>query len=323
MKSYETMPLTPVKPFGVKRKTYFYGVAGSVLAAHVVVGAIVRVMPPEPEEPAEGLGVEMQIIERLVPDTVVESSAVRMLERDADEEHVELPVFDPVLDGSPVAPPEVEPLGPTETVLPEVVPEDPAPPVDPTPPEDEPAPTPTEATPEEASPPPAKKTPTPKPAASKSPPVKKKPTSQPKSRPPVKKSVPAPKPPEPKPEEIARAIPVEPPTSGRKGLLSKIRNKSNSSPAPSEKYVRASWRKRPPPYYPYEQRKRGIEGTAHVRVSIDSRGRITAARLVKSTGNAQLDQAALLSVKKGVMNPARRGDRAVASEMIVPFEFYD
>ena len=78
----------------------------------------------------------------------------------------------------------------------------------------------------------------------------------------------------------------------------------------------------PPPFYPYEQRKRGIEGTAHVRVFISSSGRITTARLVKSTGNAQLDKAALVSVKKGTMNPARRGGRAVSSEMIVPFEFY-
>ena len=36
----------------------------------------------------------------------------------------------------------------------------------------------------------------------------------------------------------------------------------------------------------------------------------------------KLDQAALISVKKGVLSPARRGDRPVPSEMLVPFEFY-
>ena len=107
--------------------------------------------------------------------------------------------------------------------------------------------------------------------------------------------------------------------SGRRGLLDRRSSAPKTQP---EKLVHASWRKRPPPFYPYEQRKRGIEGSAHVRVNISSSGRITSARLVKSAGNVELDKAALLSVKKGSMNPARRGGRAVSSEMIVPFEFY-
>ena len=161
----------------------------------------------------------------------------------------------------------------------------------------------------------------------KKPPVKKKAPVKPAYRPPVKKKVsprPAPKPPKPvaKPEP-KRAVPVAKPSGGtvRRGMLD--RNRSRTAPkAASTKYVQPSWRKRPPPFYPNEERKRGIEGTAHVRVSISSTGRITSARLVKSTGNKTLDRAALTSVKKGTMNPARRGSSAVSSEMIVPFEFY-
>ena len=89
------MELTRVKPFGKRRKTYFYAVAGTVLAAHVVVGAIIHVMPPELEEAPPITGVEMQIVDHFLPDDVVESSAVRMVE-DAVREKVELPVFEPV-----------------------------------------------------------------------------------------------------------------------------------------------------------------------------------------------------------------------------------
>lgn len=314
------MELTQVKPFGRRRKTYFYGVAGTVLAAHVVVGAIIHVMPPELEEPAIGVGIEMNLVDRLLPESAVESSAVKMIE-DAVGQDLELPIFEPVWEASPVEP-DLEPIGPTESVLPELTDY---------PPEPSPEPFVSELTIIDPDPNPVV-APTPSPVSaviSPKPPVKKiEPEIE--SRPPIKKKASPPRTPpnlKPKPEpklvanpepEPARAIPVAKP-SGRRGLFDRRSSASKSQP---EKLVHASWSERPPPFYPYEQRKLGVEGTAHVRVSISSSGRITSARLVKSTGNSELDQAALLSVKKGVMNPARRGGRAVSSEMIVPFEFY-
>jgi len=309
------MTLTRLKPFGARRKTYFYGVAGFVLAAHVVVGAIFHVMPPEFDEPGTIVPVEVQIIDHLLPDDVVESSAVRMVEDPAPEEE-EAPVFVPVWEPSPVAP-EPEPLGPTETVLPEVVLDegvsepqahDPAPPLV----TEEPAPV-------SSSPPEPRKKPEPKPSA---PPVKPKRPEPRKveSKPPAPRESVEPPAPAPAPE-IERAIPVAPRTDARTGILNRLRNRSDSRPR-NEPYEPASWSKRPPPYYPYEARKRGVEGTAHVRVSIDSSGRIVAARISKSSGDQLLDQAAMASVRKGVLNPARRGGRAVSSEMLVPFEFY-
>ena len=320
------MTLTRLKPFGARRKTYFYGVAGFVLAAHVVVGAIFHVMPPEFDEPGTIVPVEVQIVDHLLPDEVVESSAVRMVEESVPEEE-EDPVFVPVWEPSPLAP-ELEPLGPTETVLPDVVLEEGVsePVVD--------DPTPAVATeppaPEVTAPPERRTKPEPKantpPVKQKRPEPRKVESTPPKERPsPAETSRVAP---DPEPE-IERAIPVAPRTGSRTGMLNRLRNKSDSrtrsksdSRTRNEPYVAATWSKRPPPYYPYEARKRGIEGTAHVRVSIDSRGRITAARLSKSSGDKLLDQAAMASVRKGVLKPAQRGGRTVSSEMLVPFEFY-
>ena len=323
------MELMRLRPFGARRKTYFYGIASLVLAAHVVVGAIFHVMPPDLESSETIMPMEVQIVDRLLPDEVVESSAVNMVEDVGPEEEEPPPVFAPVWEGSPIVP-EVEPIGPTETVLPEDVVVEEAP-VTPDPPAaDEVEPQSSQAAKPETKPvpsdpvskPPVKSKPTPKKKTTSSkPPAKKKQASKPASKPPVKNEPVTPPATEPVDEPVKRAVPVKSSRSGRTGLLNRARNRAKQ--AESGPYVRATWSKRPPPFYPFEQRKRGIEGTAHVRVSIDSKGRITAARLVKSTGNAQLDQAALASVKKGAMNPATRGGRPVSSEMIVPFEFYD
>lgn len=329
------MELMRMRPFGKRKKTYFYAVAGFVLAAHVVVGKIFHVMPPEFDEPGTIIPVEVQFVDHLLPDDVVESSAVRMVDDPVDLEGLEeeelLPIFPPLWEASPTAP-DAEPIGPTESVLPDLVIEVPdiepeLPAVKPDVPAVTKEPTPTKL--------PTKPVPT-----TKEPPVKPMPApvrAQPTKRsstPPVRKPVEAKKRPEPLPEPeiepapeiepeplIERAIPVAPRSGGRTGMLNRLRNKPSQG-SRSEPYVAASWSKRPPPYYPHEARKRSIEGTAHVRVSIDSKGRITASRIVRSAGNALLDQAALASVKKGVLSPATRGGRAVASEMLVPFEFY-
>ena len=314
--------MTRLRPFGARRKTYFYGVAGFVLAAHVVVGAIFHVMPPEDDGAGTIVPVEVQIVDHLIPDEVVESSAVKMIEEPEPEEEEELPIFTPVWEGSAVAP-EPEPIGPTESVLPEVVVEETATVeaetvAKPKGPSVSPATEKKVAT----TPPPATK----RKAATtlKKPPVKTKepPVKSTKSAPPVKKPPVVKKAPEPEPE-IQRAVPV-PSSNGRTGMLNRLRSRSSSRAARSGSgpYVAAHWSKRPPPYYPHEAQKRGIEGTAHVRVSIDSRGKITAARITKSAGNSLLDRAALASVRKGVLNPATRGGRGVPSEMLVPFEFY-
>ena len=312
------MELMRLRPFGKRKKTYFYTVASLVLAAHVVVGAIFHVMPPEFDEPGSMIPVEVQMVDQLLPDAVIESSAVQMVE-DPVEKEEELPIFVPVWQGSPTAP-DLEPLGPTESELPDVVIEGPE--IGPTP-ISEAVPEKTPATTEET---PAAEKPTPPPVAnrkatpvSNKPPASKRKTPAQKiaSKPPVKDA-----PPPRVDPGIERAIPVQPKSSGRTGLLNRMRNKPTEKRRDSGAYVAARWSKRPPPYYPYEARKNGIEGTAHVRVSIDSRGRITSSRIVKSAGDSLLDRAAMASVTKGILDPATRGGRAVASEMLVPFEFY-
>ncbi|MFT5104870.1 MAG: hypothetical protein ACI9UA_000488 [Pseudoalteromonas tetraodonis] len=127
------MTLTRLRPFGQRRKTYFYGVAGFVLAAHVVVGGIIYVMPPALDEIAPpAVGVEMQIVEHLLADDAIETGEVELIETVetppdpevgqgdlAEPEFVEgsEPLnFDPV--GQPQGEaPDTEPIGPTATEL--------------------------------------------------------------------------------------------------------------------------------------------------------------------------------------------------------------
>ena len=237
------MTLTRLKPFGARRKTYFYGVAGFVLAAHVVVGAIFRVMPPDFVEPGTIVPVEVQIIDHLLPDEVIESSAVRMVEDAPPPEEEEPPVFVPVWEPTPVAP-QSDPLGPTETVLPDLV-------IDEVPEQPEPAPVPvvdepaveTAPVPSVASPPERRNEPKPEAA-----------------RPPVKPTKVEPRKVEPAPPaendrvepvvtepEIARAIPLTPPSTGRTGILNRLRNKPDTR-SRDEPYEAATWAQRPPPY---------------------------------------------------------------------------
>ena len=114
--------LTELRPFGQRRKTYFYGVVGFVLAAHVVVGGIIYVLPPalDPEVPAV-VGVEMQIVDHLISGDAIETGAVDLVEESQVDEVIETnPLnFDPVWESQPQPiVPESEPIGPTASDLP-------------------------------------------------------------------------------------------------------------------------------------------------------------------------------------------------------------
>jgi TonB family protein len=61
-----------------------------------------------------------------------------------------------------------------------------------------------------------------------------------------------------------------------------------------------------PPVYPYAARRANISGTATVRVAVSAAGRVLDCKLQSSTGNADLDAAALRSVKSWRFTPAVR-----------------
>jgi protein TonB len=72
-----------------------------------------------------------------------------------------------------------------------------------------------------------------------------------------------------------------------------------------------------PPAYPYKAKRAGIEGTATVKVSVNESGGVAGCSIWASTGNAELDQAALKAVKGWRFTPAQRA----SSEVLVRVTF--
>lgn len=77
----------------------------------------------------------------------------------------------------------------------------------------------------------------------------------------------------------------------------------------------------PAPRYPLQARIRGWEGTVLIQAWVAPSGGAGSARVIRSSGHAILDQAALAAVKGWRFQPARRGRTAVDSVVEVPITF--
>jgi len=77
----------------------------------------------------------------------------------------------------------------------------------------------------------------------------------------------------------------------------------------------------PPPRYPPSARRRGYQGVVLLRVRVLEDGTVGEVRVVRSSGYAVLDRAALEAVKQWRFVPARRGDRPIPMEVRVPIRF--
>ena len=77
----------------------------------------------------------------------------------------------------------------------------------------------------------------------------------------------------------------------------------------------------PVPAYPDMARTAGIEGTAVVEALVDVDGSVADARILKPSGNASLDQAAVDAAMRSKFSPARQRDKAVRVWVSIPFRF--
>jgi len=77
----------------------------------------------------------------------------------------------------------------------------------------------------------------------------------------------------------------------------------------------------PPPSYPLAARRRGTEGTVVVRLSISRTGAVIGLEVVRSSGSALLDRAALEALERWRFKPACDGVSAAQSEVVVPVRF--
>lgn len=75
------------------------------------------------------------------------------------------------------------------------------------------------------------------------------------------------------------------------------------------------------PVYPYSAKKRGEQGLVLVRVRVNEAGRVESSTLYRSSGHADLDEAAVACVWKWSFAPGQSGGSAVESSAVVRVSF--
>jgi len=75
------------------------------------------------------------------------------------------------------------------------------------------------------------------------------------------------------------------------------------------------------PDYPKGARQRGEQGEVVLEIRVDADGAVSEAKVVVSSGYAELDGAAVRAVEKAKFRPAKSGDRSVASTARLKLDF--
>lgn len=154
----------------------------------------------------------------------------------------------------------------------------------------------------------------------------------------------APKAPEPKPLPVVKPEPVrQKPTPAPKLPTPQIEATNSPVPAPAapvaappeikaappapaaEPVVQArfdaDYLKNPAPPYPPLSRRMSEEGKVILRVSVTPQGSAESVEIKTSSGSTRLDEAAQKTVRNWKFIPAKRGDLAVQSWVLVPIIF--
>jgi len=143
---------------------------------------------------------------------------------------------------------------------------------------------------------------------------------------------------EPSPHLLATEAPVESPTeataplpppepvaasprSGASGLPISSGPSLPAGPVSLASELALVCPERRPPAYPPLSRRLGETGKVVLRVELDETGRVSAARVITSSGFDRLDAAALAAVRTWRCRPAQRDGQAVRSVALQPFDF--
>lgn len=96
-----------------------------------------------------------------------------------------------------------------------------------------------------------------------------------------------------------------------------------AAPATSESPARfdADYLRNPAPPYPAISRRSGEEGKVVLRVQVSPQGTAESIDIKTSSGIQRLDEAALNTVRKWKFIPAKRGETAIQSTVLVPIVF--
>lgn len=76
-----------------------------------------------------------------------------------------------------------------------------------------------------------------------------------------------------------------------------------------------------PPTYPSSLLSKGVGGRVLVTVTIDATGKVVGTRIKQSSGQPELDKAAINAVNRWKFKPGTKGGKKVKSIAVVPFNF--
>ena len=99
------------------------------------------------------------------------------------------------------------------------------------------------------------------------------------------------------------------------------------SNAPSDEFIPYDQAPRPKTplgeivVYPELAREAGIEGKIYIKAFVNTKGRVTSAKVLKGIPNTGLNEAALKAVKKSLWFPARQRDKKVGVWITIPIDF--
>jgi protein TonB len=117
-----------------------------------------------------------------------------------------------------------------------------------------------------------------------------------------------------------RSVPIK--SRQKPPIQQQSRQPSKPIPRKQGKTTNPSYQGNPlKPPYPNLSRKRGEEGTVHLRVQVSSNGTPSSVTLAKSSGYSRLDNAAMRHVKQWQFTPAKKNGKAVTGTVIIPIRF--
>ncbi len=159
--------------------------------------------------------------------------------------------------------------------------------------------------------------PPPVPEKKPEPPKKVKPKRVVKKPAPVVQKAPEFAPPAPEPPPV----PTSQSNSSSPASSSTTSSASTNAETFTEANFRANYAHNPKPHYPTIAKSRGWQGKVLLRVKVSAQGLSDSVTVDTSSGHDILDEAAVEAVRKWRFIPAKRGDRPVASSVIVPILF--
>jgi protein TonB len=121
-------------------------------------------------------------------------------------------------------------------------------------------------------------------------------------------------------ETVATPPAMQPETQSSAATPSKTVTSPQSTPF-TEANFKANYLHNPAPEYPQLARNREWQGNVMLRVKVSSEGLCEGIALETSSGHEMLDDAAMEAVKKWQFVPAKRGEIAEASTVLVPIKF--